>query len=265
FLADGAGYRGYVIYRPELYARRTVERLAGWLTRVVTAMVEHPDRALRDVEIMTVAEKQRLLGQWSGPARAYVLDADLAPTPPGVLGDLYLGGDPFASARGHGPGAQPRLVADPFSPGALLYRTGDRARWSENGTLDIVWRTTTTEPEVEPATPQPQWEAPRTDTERAIAGLLADLLETEQVGRGDDFFGLGGDSVLAVQVAARARDAGIDLTARMVFEHPEVAALAAAVDAGGADTGPQDSHHAPMSASGLSDDELATLMEDLSG
>ncbi|MGE0779510.1 amino acid adenylation domain-containing protein, partial [Mycolicibacterium sp.] len=42
FLADGAGYRGYVIYRPELYARRTVERLAGWLTRVVTAMVEHP-------------------------------------------------------------------------------------------------------------------------------------------------------------------------------------------------------------------------------
>lgn len=46
----------------------------------------------------------------------------------------------------------------------------------------------------------------------------------------------------------------------MVFEHPEVAALATAVDSGaGAGEQRADVHHAPMSASGLSEDELAAL------
>ena len=102
------------------------------------------------------------------------------------------------------------------------------------------------------------WEAPQTDTERALAELLADLLGAEDVGRHDDFFGLGGDSVLAVQLAARARDAGLDLTARMVFEHPAVTELATAVDGGLAEQ-PVDTQHAPMSASGLSEGELAEL------
>lgn len=66
-------------------------------------------------------------------------------------------------------------------------------------------------------------EPARTDTERALAGLLTDLLAATYVGRHDDFFTLGGDSIPAVQLAARARDAGGQLTARMVFEHPVLA------------------------------------------
>ena len=64
-------------------------------------------------------------------------------------------------------------------------------------------------------------EPARTETERALAAMLAEVLEVPEVGRNDDFFSLGGDSILAVQLAARARDAGIPLTARMVFEHPD--------------------------------------------
>ena len=102
--------------------------------------------------------------------------------------------------------------------------------------------------------------------ERALAALLTELLGAEDVGRHDDFFGLGGDSVLAVQLAARARDAGLDLTARMVFEHPALAELAAALDAGSvADPQPDDVHHEPMSASGLSEQELAALTASWSG
>jgi mycobactin peptide synthetase MbtE len=101
----------------------------------------------------------------------------------------------------------------------------------------------------------------RTDTERALAAVLIDVLGISGVARNDDFFTLGGDSILAVQLAARARDAGIALTARMVFEHPEIAELACAIDektaAGAAPRG--DAHHAPMAASGLSADELAAL------
>ena len=86
-----------------------------------------------------------------------------------------------------------------------------------------------------------------------------DVLGVTRVGVDDDFFELGGDSILAVQVAARARDTGLALTARMVFEHPTVSELAAKVDQA-ADT-PQavDTRHEPMSTSGLSPDELAAV------
>ncbi|MDY6995243.1 MAG: amino acid adenylation domain-containing protein [Actinomycetota bacterium] len=254
--ADQPGYRGHLIYRPELYARRTIERLAGWLDRVVTAIAEHPDHRLADVDLLETEERQKILGEWGSAHRVRVLDADLEPVPVGVFGDLYLGGATLAGDK---------VVAD--SSGARLYRTGDRARWQDGGGLQIVSATvdgSTVAPAENPAAVE--WEAPRTDTERALADLLAGLLSTEEVGRNDDFFGLGGDSVLAVQLAARARDTGLALTARMVFEHPVLAELARAVE-DGAGTGeqPDDIHHEPMSASGLSEQELAALTASWSG
>jgi mycobactin peptide synthetase MbtE len=103
-------------------------------------------------------------------------------------------------------------------------------------------------------------EPPSTDTERALAAMLVELLGVAGVSRRDDFFSLGGDSIMAVRLAARARDAGIDLTPRMVFQHPVVADLAAVLDDAENDVAPTDIHHAPMTASGLSADELAELM-----
>jgi mycobactin peptide synthetase MbtE len=134
----------------------------------------------------------------------------------------------------------------------------------EIGEVDEMRRTarveqhTTARTATEPTGPG---EPPSTDTERALAAMLVDLLDVSEVSRGDDFFNLGGDSIMAVQLAARARAAGIALTPRMVFEHPTVAHLAAVLDEadGESSTGATDVHHAPMSASGLSDDELAAL------
>ncbi|PRC42534.1 non-ribosomal peptide synthetase, partial [Mycobacterium sp. ITM-2017-0098] len=246
FLAgDGSGegqcgYTGFLIYRPDLYTRRSIERLAGWLHRVVSAFADTPDHALRDVEISSPDEKRRIVGEWSRGAQVHVLDSDLTPVAVGVYGDLHLGGGPF--------------------PGSEFYCTGDRARWGDDGRLEIVpGDRATAAPSAEPVV---EWEAPQTDTERALATLLEDLLEAEDVGRHDDFFELGGDSVLAVQLAARGRDAGLDVTPRLVFEHPELAELATALDAGeGISDGQDDIHHAPMSASGLSEDELSALTE----
>ncbi len=92
-----------------------------------------------------------------------------------------------------------------------------------------------------------------------MAAILADMLELPEVGRHDDFFSLGGDSILAVQLAARARDAGVALTARMVFEHPAISELAEVLDDADGAAEPGDVHHAPMTASGLSADELAAV------
>ncbi|WP_086820609.1 non-ribosomal peptide synthetase [Allokutzneria sp. NRRL B-24872] len=69
---------------------------------------------------------------------------------------------------------------------------------------------------------------PRTEREEVVAGLFSDALGTDQIGIDDDFFGLGGDSVLAVKVLARLREKyGSAVSARAVFDAPTVATLAA--------------------------------------
>ncbi|CAN5633061.1 mycobactin non-ribosomal peptide synthetase MbtE [soil metagenome] len=262
------GYRGHVIYRPELYRRETVERLTGWLGRVLDTFADHPDRALAEVEITAVDEKARVLEEFSGDT-VFLLDDALNPVPVGVVGDVYLGGGPMGG--GHWTSAAltaVRLVPNRFAaqPGSRLYRSGDRARWTGDGQLEFIGHVGSVEASA-PAREMLPAEPPSTDTERALAALLSEILEVTEISRHDDFFGLGGDSILAVQMAARAKDTGLKLTARMVFEHPVLAELAEAVEVKTAEANDdsEDIHHAPMSASGLSPDELAALASSWSG
>ncbi len=262
-----------------------------------------------------------LVGKPVAGSEAYLLDDGLRPVPVGVVGELYYAGDQLARGYWKRPGlTATRFVPHPYAstPGARLYRSGDLARWTEDGQLEFVgradhqvkvrgfrvelaeveatlaaadgvsvaaartWevqgsttlagyvvpqRPITDEaqkaafagsvraaaaatlpgymmpssltvldalPKTEsgklnrPGLPRPavstsgQTEPPRTDTERTLAGVFADLLATSDVGRFDDFFTLGGDSILSVQLAARARAAGLAVNPRMVFEHPTV-------------------------------------------
>ncbi|MFC6010970.1 non-ribosomal peptide synthetase [Nocardia lasii] len=87
------------------------------------------------------------------------------------------------------------------------------------------------------ALPEPElvaraFEAPQTATEETIAAAFAELLGADQVGRDDDFFVLGGNSLLATQLVGRlGAAAGVRVPARTVFEASTVAELAAALDA----------------------------------
>ncbi len=72
-------------------------------------------------------------------------------------------------------------------------------------------------------------EGPRTDREKTLCALFADVLGVADVGIDDGFFDLGGDSIMSIQLVARARRAGLALTVRDVFEHRTVAALAPVV------------------------------------
>jgi mycobactin peptide synthetase MbtE len=306
-----------------------------------------------------------LVGKPLPGADAYLLDDGLRPVPVGVVGELYYAGDQLARGYWKRPGlTATRFVANPYAaePGTRLYRSGDLARWTEDGELEFVGRadhqvkvrgfrvelaeveaalaavegvaaaaartwevqgsttlagyvvpqqpitgetqkadfaasvravvaatlpgymvpSSLTVLDVLPKTdsgklnrpglPRPavstggETEPPRTDTERALATVFAELLSTAEVGRFDDFFTLGGDSILSVQLAARARAAGLAINPRMVFENPTVQQLAAALDALGEDTDlveqapePVDTSFEPMSTSGLSAADLAAV------
>ncbi|HEX2093940.1 MAG TPA: amino acid adenylation domain-containing protein, partial [Longimicrobiaceae bacterium] len=73
--------------------------------------------------------------------RLYVLDHALAPVPPGMLGELCVGG--VGVGRGYVGNEEQTargFLPDPFFPGGRLYRTGDLARWRPDGTLELAGR-----------------------------------------------------------------------------------------------------------------------------
>jgi mycobactin peptide synthetase MbtE len=310
-----------------------------------------------------------LVGSPVAGAQAYLLDDGLRPVPVGVVGELYYAGDQLARGYWRRPSlTASRFIANPFGaePGSRLYRSGDLARWTEDGRLEFAGRadhqvqvrgfrvelaeveaalaaadgvgaaaartwevhdgtslagyvvpqraiTEDTEkaafaasvraalstalpgymvpssltvldamPKTEsgklnrPGLPRPavstsgHTEPSRTDTERALATVFAELLSTPDVGRFDDFFALGGDSILSVQLASRARAVGLPVNPRMIFENPTPAQLAAAVDAleasgdgaspdNGADA--RETRFEPMTTSGLSATDLAAVTQ----
>ncbi|AHH21631.1 non-ribosomal peptide synthetase [Nocardia nova SH22a] len=72
-----------------------------------------------------------------------------------------------------------------------------------------------------------RFRAPETAEQRAVATVFEQVLGVERVGLDDDFFALGGNSLIATQVSARLADAlDREVAVRALFEHPDVAGLA---------------------------------------
>lgn len=66
----------------------------------------------------------------------------------------------------------------------------------------------------------------RNQTEAELVNIWSDVLGIKSVGVFDNFFELGGDSIISIQIVSRAKRAGINITPRLLFEHPSVAELA---------------------------------------
>jgi non-ribosomal peptide synthase protein (TIGR01720 family) len=72
--------------------------------------------------------------------------------------------------------------------------------------------------------------APNSPVEQTLAKLWAQVLKLEQVGVNDNFFELGGDSILSIQIVAKASREGLRLTPKDLFQHQTIAELAGVVD-----------------------------------
>ena len=128
------------------------EALPAELQNQVLARLTHaalynlygPTEAAIDVTHWTCQDDGRnhvAIGQPIAGIRTYVLDGDLNMAPPGVAGELYLGGVGLARGYLHRSGlTAERFVADPFAQGERLYRTGDLVRWREDGQLEYLGR-----------------------------------------------------------------------------------------------------------------------------
>ena len=264
------------------------------------------------------------IGRPLANTQLYVLDGQLQPVPVGVPGELFIGGTGVARGYLGQPGlTAERFLTHPLAPGAgaRLYRTGDRARYRPDGTLEFLgrldhqvkirghrielgeieavlgrhpavkqavtrlWEDALREPRLvayvvtadgseppvadlkrylrehlpEPlvpaafvglavlpltsggkvdrkALPPPPtaraaataaFVAPRTEMERAVAAIWQELLGINEVGLEDNFFDLGGHSLLVVQAQAKLRERlHLDVPVVKLFQHPSVGSLA---------------------------------------
>ncbi|WP_157203475.1 non-ribosomal peptide synthetase [Methylomicrobium agile] len=259
------------------------------------------------------------IGTGVGERALYILDKDLNPLPPGVVGELYIGGPCLARGYlGRPDLTAERFLPDPFSAdGGRLYRTGDRVRLRADGNVDyfgrndhqiklrgfrielgeiearalahpgaaeavavadgegsakrlLLYAVGATDAESlknhlrqclpdymvpahvqileqlprltsgklnRHALPKPDclagsaYRAPQTRAERDLAAIWQAVLGVERVGADDNFFELGGDSIMAIRLVSRARQAGWSLTPKDLFLHQTVAKLAANVQA----------------------------------
>ncbi|MEY4579587.1 MAG: hypothetical protein RL701_4290 [Pseudomonadota bacterium] len=259
------------------------------------------------------------IGRPIANTQLYVLDACLEPVPPGVTGELYIGGGSLARSYRRRPDlTAERFVPNPraTTPGERLYRTGDLARYRADGVLEYLGRSDhqvklrgyrielgeieaalRAQPGVEDAVviarqdagaarlvgyvaarvavpiqpllerlrerlpeymvpaqlvvlpalplnangkierralPAPERtlhtrHAPETELEALLLEIWRTQLRAPDAGVEDDFFELGGDSLVCLQVSSRARQHGVEISAKQVFEARTVLKLAAAV------------------------------------
>ncbi|MFN8178108.1 MAG: non-ribosomal peptide synthase/polyketide synthase [bacterium] len=214
FVPDPHGPPGARMYRTGDAARRLSDGRIEFLGRadaqvkirgyrvepgeIETVLAEHPDVRAATVVAFARGSTRRLV--------AYVVRA----TP---------GASDTSDLREHAS----RILPDYMVPSAFVVL--DALPLTANGKVDRR------------ALPEPSWESaapagaePVGRIERVLAGVWRSVLGLGTVGRDDDFFELGGDSILAIQLVARAREAGVRVSARGLFEHPTLGALARAAE-----------------------------------
>ncbi|MEV5840822.1 non-ribosomal peptide synthase/polyketide synthase [Streptomyces sp. NPDC051985] len=210
FVADPFGVPGARMYRTGDLARWTEDGLLEFAGRTDDQV------KIRGYRV-ELAEIEAALDTHPAVARSVVVAREHRPGVRQLIGYAVADGADGTELRAHAAATLP----DYMVPAAVVVL--ERLPLLSNGKLDRA------------ALPAPDFtasgggRAPENDTEHAVRDLFADALglPAEAIGTDDDFFAFGGDSIVAMQLVARARSGGLRLTPRQVLQHRTVAALAA--------------------------------------
>lgn len=126
-------------------------------------------------------------------------------------------------------------------PAAFVYLS--RLPLTPNGKID---RRTLPPPDSVKRESHTEAAVPRNAAEEELVRIWREILRLEQIGIHDNFFHLGGDSILAIQIVARANRAGLRLTPRQLFQHQTVAELAGVIGQAGVVTIDQERVSGPV-------------------
>ncbi|HZI06168.1 MAG TPA: amino acid adenylation domain-containing protein, partial [Archangium sp.] len=139
---EGLEHLRVVMVAGEACPRELVERW-GRGRRFVNGYGPTEVSVLATWEECVPGESRPPIGRPLANTQTYVLDGAMRPVPPGVAGELYLGGPGLARGYvGRPELTAERFVPNPFGrePGERLYRTGDMVRWKADGRLDFLGR-----------------------------------------------------------------------------------------------------------------------------
>jgi amino acid adenylation domain-containing protein/non-ribosomal peptide synthase protein (TIGR01720 family) len=223
FIPDPFGAPGARLYRTGDLARWRADGVIEYLGRI-----DHQVK-IRGFRIELPEIEARLLAH---PAIREALVLACEDRPGGKLLVAYLVAQDVVdndALRAHLKAALP----DYMVPSAFVHLA--TMPMSPNGKLD---RQALPAPQAE--THQAHYAAPGTPAEAALARIWAEVLGMERVGIHDNFFQLGGDSILVLQIVSRSKRAGWAISPKDLFQHQTVALLAAAArkEAVATDTGP---------------------------
>ncbi len=172
--------------------------------------------------------------------------------PADVVAELTYGPESMARSGEPAEVASPRTdPAEASAPSRLHYRIATKVQSAEDVVQAIGdWRRRSRTRSEAGANSGTAFLAPRTPVEVSLAAIWGEVLGIEGIGLEDNFFHLGGDSLLATQVVSRVRQAfQVPLPLRTLFESPTVAGLAVAV--------------LEHLADGADDLEMETLLDEL--
>ncbi|MEJ5061033.1 amino acid adenylation domain-containing protein [Pseudomonas sp. MYb330] len=154
-------------------------------------------------------------------ANGQQLVAYIVPSEPELLGDT----DAQAALRESLKAALRQHLPDYMVPAFLLFLAA--LPLTPNGKLDRKAL-----PAVDGSQQQREHIAPRSGLEKSLAAIWQDVLAIDNIGLEDNFFELGGDSIVSMQVVSRARQAGIVLSPKDLFQHQTIRSLAQAARSG---------------------------------
>ena len=213
-----AGLPGRRLYRTGDAARYLDQGLIRFLGRVDNQIKLSGFR-------IEPGEIESVLAEHPAVSKALVM-AKQAPTGDRRLVAYYVGnGGPAATSEDLKRYLQERLPA--FMVPAAWMRL-DELPLTPNGKVD---RAALPDPDVIRVDAVSVFQAPRSQTEEILAGIWERVLGVERIGRDDDFFALGGYSLLATRIISRVRESFVvELPVRSVFEYPRLADLAERIE-----------------------------------